>query len=43
MTHTVIPVQSGGKTLYRLRASGGDVKGVCGRLRVAGESCVEVN
>ncbi|HEX8444526.1 MAG TPA: SPOR domain-containing protein [Allosphingosinicella sp.] len=43
MTHTVVPVQSGGKTLYRLRASGGDGKGVCGRLRVAGESCVEVN
>jgi hypothetical protein len=43
MTHSVVPVQSGGKTLYRLRASGGDMKGVCGRLRVAGESCVEVN
>jgi hypothetical protein len=43
LTHSVVPVQSGGKTLYRLRASGGDMKGVCGRLRVAGESCVEVN
>jgi hypothetical protein len=43
LSHTVVPVQSGGKTLYRLRASGGDIKGICGRLRVAGESCVEVN
>jgi hypothetical protein len=43
LSHSVVPVQSGGKTLYRLRASGGDVKGICGRLRVAGESCVEVN
>ena len=41
--HNVVAVQSGGKTLYRLRASGPDAKGVCGRLRVAGESCVEVN
>jgi cell division septation protein DedD len=43
MTHSVVPVQSGGKTLYRLRASGGDMKGVCGRLRVAVSPCVEVN
>jgi cell division septation protein DedD len=43
LSHSVVPVQSGGKTLYRLRASGGDIKGVCGRLRIAGESCVEVN
>jgi hypothetical protein len=37
-----VPVQSGGKTLYRLRASG-PIQGICGRLRVAGENCVEVN
>jgi hypothetical protein len=43
MSHNVVAVQSGGKTLYRLRASGGDTKGVCNRLRIAGESCVEVN
>ncbi|HEX8402549.1 MAG TPA: SPOR domain-containing protein [Allosphingosinicella sp.] len=43
LTHNVVPVQSGGKTLYRLRASGGDLNGICGRLRVAGESCVQVN
>jgi hypothetical protein len=32
----------GGKTVYRLRAGGAEAKAVCGRLRVAGESCVEV-
>jgi cell division septation protein DedD len=42
LTQGVVAVQSGGKTLYRLRATG-DIKGICGRLRVAGESCVEVN
>ena len=43
LTHSVVPVTSGGKTLYRLRASGPDAKGLCGRLRVAGESCVAVD
>ena len=42
LTHSVVPATVGGKTLYRLRASGPDAKGLCGRLRVAGESCVEV-
>jgi cell division septation protein DedD len=42
LTHNVVPVQSGGKTLYRLRASG-SIQGICGRLRVAGENCVELN
>ena len=43
--HAVEPVQSGGKTLYRLRIGAAD-KGVagdlCGRLRVAGENCFVV-
>lgn len=43
LTHNVVPVESGGKTLYRLRASGPGANGLCGRLRVAGESCVSVN
>jgi hypothetical protein len=42
LTHSVVSATVGGKTLYRLRASGPDAKGLCGRLRVAGESCVEV-
>jgi len=42
LTHSVVPATVGGKTLYRLRASGPDAKGLCGRLRVAGESCVEI-
>lgn len=43
LTHNVVPVESGGKTLYRLRASGPGAANLCGRLRVAGESCVSVN
>ena len=42
LTPSVVSATVGGKTLYRLRASGPDAKGLCGRLRVAGESCVEV-
>jgi aldehyde:ferredoxin oxidoreductase len=43
LTHSVTTVSTGGKTLYRLRASGADAASLCGRLRVAGESCVVVN
>ena len=39
LTHSVIPVQSAGRTLYRLRASGPDAAGVCRRLQIAGEDC----
>jgi cell division septation protein DedD len=39
MSQSVLPVQSGDKTLYRLRASGADASSVCARLRTAGESC----
>jgi len=39
LTSSVVPVQSGEKTLYRLRAAGGNAKDLCGRLRTAGESC----
>ena len=42
LTHSVVPVSSGGKTLYRLRASGPGAADICGRLRVAGESCVRI-
>ncbi|QAY77775.1 SPOR domain-containing protein [Sphingosinicella sp. BN140058] len=40
LTHNVVPVSAGGKTLYRLRASGPGAANICGRLRVAGETCV---
>jgi SPOR domain len=43
LAHSVVPVASGGRTLYRLRASGANAANVCGRLRVAGESCVVVD
>lgn len=39
LTQSVVPVQSGDKTLYRLRASGGNGADICKRLKVAGESC----
>jgi SPOR domain len=42
LSHSVVPVQSGGKTLYRLRASGPGAADICGRLKVAGESCVRI-
>ncbi|HEY0114018.1 MAG TPA: SPOR domain-containing protein [Allosphingosinicella sp.] len=43
LSHSVVPVSSGGKTLYRLRASGPGAAELCGRLRVAGETCVTIN
>ncbi|MES2498273.1 MAG: SPOR domain-containing protein [Pseudomonadota bacterium] len=39
LTQSVIPIQSGDKTLYRLRASGGNAGDICRRLKTAGESC----
>lgn len=39
LNRSVIPVQSGGRTLYRLRASGPGAADICRRLRVAGEDC----
>lgn len=39
LSHSVIPVESGGRTLYRLRASGAGAADVCRRLRIAGETC----
>jgi hypothetical protein len=43
LTHIVLPVEDGDRTLYRLRATGPDAAGICGRLRVAGEACVAVD
>jgi len=42
LTHSVTPVQTGGRTLYRLRASGPGAGDICRRLEVAGESCTPV-
>ncbi|USI73305.1 SPOR domain-containing protein [Sphingomonas morindae] len=37
------PIQSNGKTVYRLRAAAGGRAGeVCGKLRVAGETCLVI-
>jgi hypothetical protein len=43
LNHGVTPTSSGGRTLYRLRATGPGSASVCGRLRAAGESCVAVD
>ncbi|UAK24821.1 SPOR domain-containing protein [Sphingomonas nostoxanthinifaciens] len=39
---SITPVQVGDKTLYRLRASGGDARSLCARLKIAGEVCTVV-
>jgi hypothetical protein len=43
LSHNIVSVTSGGRTLYRLRAGGAGAADVCGRLRVAGESCVTID
>ena len=40
LTHSVVEVKTGDKTIYRLRASGAGAANICGRLRIAGEDCV---
>jgi pyruvate/2-oxoglutarate dehydrogenase complex dihydrolipoamide acyltransferase (E2) component len=42
LSHNVVAAQVGGRTLYRLRASGPDAAGICRRLQVAGEACSTV-
>jgi hypothetical protein len=42
LSHNVVAAQVGGRTLYRLRASGADAAGICRRLQVAGEACSTV-
>ena len=39
--HRVVPVDVGGKTLYRLRATG--PAGVCAKVKAGGDACTEVN
>jgi len=39
LSMSITPVKVGDNTLYRLRASGGDARSLCARLKVAGESC----
>ncbi len=46
LSMVIEPVSVGGQSLYRLRArtpTAADATGLCGRLRVAGESCMVVN
>lgn len=44
LTMSVEPTEVGGSTLYRLRATAGaQANTLCGKLKVAGESCIVVN
>jgi transposase len=43
LSHNVVSVQTGGRTLHRLRASGPDSANICRRLQAAGEACAIVN
>jgi hypothetical protein len=44
LTSSVTPVTTGGGTMYRLRATAGsDARTVCGKLKVAGETCAVVS
>ena len=44
LSHSIEPVTVGGTKYYRLRvAVGKDASTLCGRLKVAGESCIVVN
>jgi hypothetical protein len=43
LAHNVVPVQAGGRTLHRLRASGPGSADICRRLQAAGEACAVVN
>jgi hypothetical protein len=42
LSHGIVPVRSGDRTLYRLRASGPGAVDVCRRLQAAGETCAPV-
>jgi hypothetical protein len=42
LSQSVQTAEVGGKTYYRLRASGADARGICNRLKVAGETCMVV-
>jgi cell division septation protein DedD len=42
LSKSVVPVTSNGKTVYRLRASGGQGSAICSKLKIAGEACVVV-
>jgi hypothetical protein len=42
LSHSVVAANVNGKTYYRLRATGPDAAGICGRLKVAGEQCLKV-
>lgn len=43
LNQSVMTAKVGGRTYYRLRASGAGARDVCRRLEVAGESCIVVN
>ena len=42
LSKNIVAVPKGSSTVYRLRASGAGAKDACGKLKVAGESCVVI-
>jgi hypothetical protein len=43
LSKNVVTAPKGSGTVYRLRANGAGAPGVCGKLKVAGESCVVIH
>jgi cell division septation protein DedD len=43
LNQSVMTAKVGGRTYYRLRASGAGARDICRRLEVAGESCIVIN
>ncbi len=43
LSQSVMTAKVGGRTYYRLRASGAGARDICRRLEVAGESCIAIN
>jgi cell division septation protein DedD len=42
LSKSIVAAPQGSSTVYRLRASGAGASGACGKLKVAGESCVVI-
>ena len=42
LSQSIQTAQVNGRTFYRLRASGPDARGICNRLKIAGETCLVV-
>lgn len=43
LNHSILPATVEERTVYRLRASGPGAADICGRLQIAGETCLSLN